>query len=161
MGEALRQLAAARLRSLLRKHMLPQECAMANDARISWLRAMLRGFRCRCPRCGDRTLFSRYVAVAPQCTSCKLNLRHQRADDAPPYFAIFIAGHVVVPLLLLTEKLWMPPLWLHFAVWLPLTAMLAIWLLPRVKGATIGLQWAFAMHGFGEEPTSAEDPTEY
>jgi len=32
---------------------------------------------------------------------------------------------------------------------LPLTLILTLLLLPRVKGALIGLQWANRMHGFG------------
>jgi hypothetical protein len=27
-----------------------------------------------------------------------------------------------------------------------------LWLLPRVKGALVGLQWALRMHGFGGVP---------
>lgn len=124
----------------------------------SWLLAGLRGLRCRCPSCGKGKLFAGYITVEPHCSSCGLDFQHQRADDAPPYFAIFIAGHVVVPLLLVTEKLWAPPLWLHFAIWLPLTLILVLWLLPRVKGATIGLQWAFRMHGFSVEPENEGQP---
>jgi uncharacterized protein (DUF983 family) len=78
-----------------------------------------------------------------------LELHHQRADDAPPYFTIFIAGHIIVPLVLVVEKLWHPELLLQYALWLPATLLLVYWLMPRVKGATIGLQWALGMHGFG------------
>jgi uncharacterized protein (DUF983 family) len=37
----------------------------------------------------------------------------------------------------------------HAALWLPLAVALSLWLLPRIKGAIVGLQWAFYMHGFG------------
>jgi len=37
-------------------------------------------------------------------------------------------------------------------LWLPLTLVLSLWLLPRIKGALIGLQFARRMHGFGSEP---------
>jgi uncharacterized protein (DUF983 family) len=131
---------------------------MAGFEQRSWLKAGLRGFRHKCPACGKGKLFSGYITVEPRCSNCGLNLQHQRADDAPPYFAIFIAGHVVVPLLLVAEKLWTPPLWLHFAIWLPLTLILVLWLLPRVKGAIIGLQWAFRMHGFGLGPEGEGEP---
>ena len=30
----------------------------------------------------------------------------------------------------------------------PLTIGLCLWMLPRVKGALVGLQWALRMHGF-------------
>lgn len=127
---------------------------MSELAKRRWPGALFNGLRRKCPACGKGNLFTNYISVRPRCDFCGQDLHHQRADDAPPYFAIFIAGHIVVPLLLITEKRWAPPLWLHFSIWLPLTALLVVWLLPRVKGATIGLQWAFSMHGFGtgQEP---------
>ncbi len=63
-----------------------------------------------------------------------------------------VVGHIVVPSLLVTEKLWQPELWLHFIVWLPLTLVLTLLVLPRVKGAIVGLQWALRMHGFATQP---------
>jgi uncharacterized protein (DUF983 family) len=74
---------------------------------------------------------------------------HHRADDAPPYFTILIAGHIVIPLLMMTELAFAPPIWLHLLIWTPLTAILCLALFPRVKGAIAGLQWAQRMHGFG------------
>ncbi|MBZ0217536.1 MAG: DUF983 domain-containing protein, partial [Fimbriimonadaceae bacterium] len=76
-------------------------------------------------------------------------------DDAPPYFTILIVGHVIVPLLLIVEQTWRPDLWIHAAIWLPLTVILSLTLLPIVKGALVGVQWALYMHGF--DPNSAED----
>jgi uncharacterized protein (DUF983 family) len=76
---------------------------------------------------------------------------HHQADDAPPYFTILIAGHIVIPLLMMTELTFAPPLWLHLLIWVPLTAILSLVLLPSVKGAIVGLQWAQKMHGFGQK----------
>ena len=56
---------------------------------------------------------------------------------------------VVVPLSLSVEFNYAPPYWLHLVLWLPLTLGMAIGLLTPVKGAVVGLQWAFRMHGFG------------
>jgi uncharacterized protein (DUF983 family) len=75
-------------------------------------------------------------------------LFHHRADDAPPYFTIFIVGHIIVSLVITVELVYWPPLWLHFVIWLPLTILLSLALLPVVKGAIVGLQWALKMHGF-------------
>ena len=55
---------------------------------------------------------------------------------------ILIVGHIIVPLMLLWEKTSPPPLWAHYAVWMPATLVLTLALLPRVKGAWIGLMWA-------------------
>jgi uncharacterized protein (DUF983 family) len=112
-------------------------------------RAMLRGAACRCPNCGKGRLFTGFITVVDRCEACGEDLSHQRADDAPPYFVIFIVGHVVVALVLMVERAYAPSLWVHMALWLPLTLVLSLVLLPPIKGAVVGLQWAHRMHGFG------------
>ncbi|WP_374305324.1 DUF983 domain-containing protein [Ferrovibrio sp.] len=114
--------------------------------------AMWRGWRCRCPACGQGRMFGRYLKVNDTCPSCGLELAGHRADDAPPYFTILIVGHIIVPLMLLLEQNVQPPQWVHMALWLPLTLLLCLWLLPHIKGTLIGLQWSRRMHGFGSEP---------
>jgi uncharacterized protein (DUF983 family) len=120
--------------------------------------AMLRGARCRCPNCGTGRMFRAYLKVADTCPDCREELHHQRADDAPPYFTMMIVGHVVIGGLLVVERTWQPEMWVHLAIWLPLTLALSLWLLPRVKGALIGLQWAARMHGFGAGDVGDSDP---
>jgi uncharacterized protein (DUF983 family) len=110
--------------------------------------AMRRGFRCRCPNCGQGKLFRAYLKVVDRCTVCGTELFHQRADDAPPYFVILITGHIVVPIALIVETELAPPLWLHALLWGPLTVAMALGLLQPVKGAIVGWQWATYMHGF-------------
>jgi uncharacterized protein (DUF983 family) len=121
-----------------------------------WRSAMWRGFRCRCPRCGDGHMFRAFLKVSDRCGHCGEDLHHQRADDAPPYFTISIVGHIVVPLVIVVEKLWHPPLLFHFLLWLTVTLALTLVLLPLVKGAIVGLQWALRMHGFGDAGTAGD-----
>lgn len=113
--------------------------------------AILRGAAQRCPACGEGELYSRYLKVNDICQACGEELFHQRADDAPPYFTMFIVGHVVVALVLMVEDLYAPALWVHALLWTPIVLGMSLWLLPRIKGALIGLQWANRMHGFGGE----------
>jgi uncharacterized protein (DUF983 family) len=80
---------------------------------------------------------------------CGEELFHQRADDAPPYFTMVIVAHVVVGGILALEQAYAPPSWVHLVLWMPLTVIMSLVLLPRVKGALVGLQWALRMHGFG------------
>src|SRR5690606_36733457 len=86
--------------------------------------------------------------VVPACPRNGEDLSHHRADDAPPYFTILIVGHVIVSLLLGVEMEYRPPIWVHLALWLPLTVLMSLALLPPIKGAIVGLQWALYMHGF-------------
>jgi uncharacterized protein (DUF983 family) len=124
----------------------------------SVLLSLLRGARLSCPACGKGAMFRRYLKVADNCPDCGEALHHHRADDAPPYFTIVIVGHVVVGLMLAVEMAYRPPLWLHAAIWLPLTLLLALLLLPPIKGALVGLQWALLMHGF--DPDAQEEKIE-
>jgi len=118
-------------------------------------RAMWRGFSQRCPACGNAGLFRRYLKVWDACPSCGQALHHHRTDDAPPYFTIFIVGHVIVGGVLALERAFAPATWVHLALWLPLTLLGSLLLLPRVKGALVGLQWALYMHGF-DGPQNAD-----
>lgn len=119
------------------------------------MEAILRGMWLKCPSCGAGAMFHRYLKVSDACPHCGEALHHHRADDAPPYFTILIVGHIVVPAMLALEQIAPPPLWVHAALWLPLTLILALAVLPLTKGALVGLQWALYMHGF--DPNAGPD----
>jgi uncharacterized protein (DUF983 family) len=120
--------------------------------------SMLRGAVLKCPACGTGAMFRRYLKVADACPNCGEELHHHRADDAPAYFTIVIVGHIVVSLVLAVEMAYRPALWVHAALWLPLTVILTLVLLPSVKGTLVGLQWALRMHGF--DPDAKEEIVE-
>jgi uncharacterized protein (DUF983 family) len=107
--------------------------------------ALLRGLAGRCPACGRGRLFDGFLRVVAECESCGAPLGLARADDAPPYFTILIVGHIVIPAMLMMQKLSDPPTWLLSAIFVPLTLILALGLLRPVKGATVGLMVTFNM----------------
>jgi len=112
--------------------------------------AMRLGFRGRCPACGAGRLYRAYLKVVDKCEVCEEELHHQRADDAPAYMTIFVVGHFVVSGLLATEFVGPDlPFWVPALIWSALAVVASLWLLPRIKGGLIGLQWANRMHGFG------------
>jgi uncharacterized protein (DUF983 family) len=113
--------------------------------------AMWRGFRCRCPNCGEGALFRAYLKPVDNCAACGEDMTPQRADDAPPYFTMVIVGHIVVPIMLTVALATEWSNLTHMMIWLPLTAALTLGLLQPVKGATIALQWALYMHGFDKD----------
>jgi uncharacterized protein (DUF983 family) len=102
-------------------------------------RALWRGATNRCPICGQGRVFAGYLRVRSTCSTCAAPLGRVRADDAPPYFTIFAVGHIVIPLMLWLERAHVPPLWVHAAIFLPLTLLLSLALLRPIKGATVGL----------------------
>ncbi|MBK1662520.1 DUF983 domain-containing protein [Paracraurococcus ruber] len=100
--------------------------------------ALGRGLRNRCPFCGEGKVFAGYLTVVPACSNCRAPLGLLRADDAPPYFVIFLVGHLLVPPVFWVEKAYAPPMWLHMVVWLPLFAIACTLLLRPIKGAVVG-----------------------
>ena len=113
----------------------------------SWTTAFMRGLRLRCPNCGEGKLFTRYIRANDSCAHCKTSLGHIRADDAPPYFTLFIVGHIIVPLALVGEQLYHPPIWLQLAFWLPIMLIAILVALPFVKGATLGVMYHLGLSG--------------
>jgi len=116
-----------------------------------------RGFRGRCPRCGEGKLFRAFLKVDNKCSVCDLDFTPHRADDLPAYLVIVIVGHIVVPTALLVETNYSPPVWMQLSAYLPFTFVASLALLQPVKGAVVGIQWALRMHGF-DENAPAEIP---
>src|SRR6185369_15947343 len=111
----------------------------AGQKRDVWS-AMRRGFRCRCPRCGEGKLFRAFLKVADHCSACGLDFSPHRADDLPAYLVIIIVGHIVVPIALWIETNYSPAVWLQLAIYLPITFASSLLLLQPVKGAVVGFQ---------------------
>ncbi len=118
-------------------------------------KALTRGWRCKCPACGEGKLFSAYLKVNDICPTCGEELFHHRADDAPPYITILLVGHILVGLLLHLEMVWSIPPFAYLLTLVPLAVVLPLLLLPPIKGAIVGLQWANYMHGF--DPYNKDD----
>jgi uncharacterized protein (DUF983 family) len=123
----------------------------ATAAKRNVWNALKRGWRGRCPRCGEGKLFRAFLKVDDHCSVCGQDFTPHRADDLPAYLVIVIVGHIVVPTALLIETNYSPPVALQLAVYLPLTLILSLLLLQPVKGAVVGLQWALRMDGFDEQ----------
>jgi uncharacterized protein (DUF983 family) len=131
--------------------------SVKGEKRDLWT-AMKRGFRCRCPRCGEGKLFRAFLKIDDNCATCGLDYTPHRADDLPAYLVIIIVGHIVVPVVLWVETNYSPEIWLQMAIYLPFTFISSLLLLQPVKGAVVGFQWALRMHGFDENAPSDIPP---
>ena len=112
-----------------------------------WL-AVKRGAMGKCPNCGAPTMFTKYLKVADHCTACGEELHHHRADDMPPWLTLIVVCHILGVAILSAEQTWDVPGWVHWTVWPAVAVVVSLALLPRMKGAVVGLQWALRMHGF-------------
>ena len=111
--------------------------------------SMIRGWRRRCPNCGTGPLMKSYVKVRDRCAVCDEELYHQRADDGPAYLTILIVGHLMAPLLGWVYLEYQPDPMVVATTFSIGCVALSLYLLPRIKGAMIGLQWAKELYGFG------------
>ncbi len=113
---------------------------------VSRFTSVFRGFCERCPKCGAGRLFGRYLKQVSNCSVCGEAYGQYRADDFPPYLTILVVGHIVIPLVLVSEMAGMSTL-LQEMLWLPATLLLTLLLLPRMKGAVLGHMWSLGLKG--------------
>jgi uncharacterized protein (DUF983 family) len=106
------------------------------------LTGLRRGLCLRCPECGQGRLLHAYLKVRPTCEVCGHDNAQYPSDDAPPYFTILIVGHLFVAPLLLFPFIWKWPAAYVLLATIPALAAVTLLLLPRIKGAVIGVQWA-------------------
>ena len=110
---------------------------MNNKSKILFIK---RGLKKKCPNCGNFPIFSKYIKTFNKCKNCGINFTDYKSDDGPAYCTIFIVGHILIPLILLTEKHLSPPTILQMIIWPVLTIFLTLWLLPKIKGAFLAFQ---------------------
>ena len=120
--------------------------------------AMLRGWRRLCPNCGEGPMLKGYLKVRDACPICSEELHHHRADDGPAYLTIFLVGHLMAPLILWFFEAFRPAPLVTATVFTIGSVALSLFLLPRLKGAIVGIQWAKRMHGFGCRSLAARAP---
>lgn len=112
--------------------------------------AVMRGLRRTCPNCGKGRLFSGYLKVQDNCPVCREELHHHRADDGPAYLTILVVGHIMAPMIHVVFTKFRPdPIVMATGFTIGCVA-LSLYLLPRLKGLVVGIQWAKRMHGFGK-----------
>lgn len=138
------------------QHQGPSTPDTQMDAERPTGRAMLRGAAGRCPSCGEGSLFSSFLKVRDHCPSCGEAMHHQRADDGPAYLTVLIVSHLCAPALLWVFVAWRPSVAIMLAIFGIGAIVASLAMLPRIKGAMVGLQWARRMHGFGHDDGAAD-----
>ncbi|MBT4566682.1 MAG: DUF983 domain-containing protein [Marinovum sp.] len=112
--------------------------------------AVRKGWRRKCPSCGQGPLMDGYLKIRKSCSSCNAQLHHHRADDGPAYLTILIVGHITMPLLHYAFVKWRPDPYILLAIFGVGCIVLSLYLLPRLKGVVVAFQWARYMHGFSD-----------
>jgi uncharacterized protein (DUF983 family) len=101
---------------------------------------LLAGVLGRCPNCGRGPLFRGFLSLVPACAHCRYDLGHADSGDGPAVFVIIIVGFSAVFGALFMEVAANPPIWVLFAIWLPVAVGLCLGLLRPLKGLMVADQ---------------------
>jgi len=112
--------------------------------------AMACGWRRRCPNCTTGPMLKGYLKVRDECIVCGEALHHHRADDGPAYLTILIVGHLMAPSILMVFTKFRPEPLVLATIFSIGCVALSLYLLPRLKGLMVAIQWAKRMHGFAK-----------
>jgi len=107
--------------------------------------------RLRCPACGKGDLFARGLQLLPECSHCHQSYANHDSADGPAYTSMFITGALITPLVFLIDIVWKPSLWIHFAIWPPVTLISSLITLKYAKALFIGMNYRLNIDGFGND----------
>lgn len=99
------------------------------------------GLAGRCPRCGEGRLFASLLKPVERCAICGLEMEFAEEGDGPAVFVILLLGFLLAGLALSFEYTVRPPVWLHLALWPPVTLVASIVALRAMKGIMIVAQY--------------------
>ena len=111
---------------------------------MSEISSLIASMACKCPRCGEGDLFRSGFAnlnLRDRCEKCDLDFSKNDSADGPAVFLMFILGSILVPLALIVEAMFEPPLWVHAVLWGGIALGVTIGCLKPVKSLVINIQY--------------------
>jgi uncharacterized protein (DUF983 family) len=129
------------------------------DLPAGWIAALVRGAKCRCPRCGEAGLFRQWLKPVERCPHCRQDWSVQQADDFPAYIGIFVVGHLLAPVVIAMIGSWGMSAWATLAIMLPVAVVMLLAMLQPTKGAVIGFLWWHGIGAFKQERRTPGDET--
>jgi uncharacterized protein (DUF983 family) len=106
--------------------------------------SLVSSLSCKCPKCGVGKLYHDglfNLTLRDKCENCQLDLKKNDSADGPAVFLIFILGALLVPMALIFESLFAPPLWVHAVLWGSVALSITIGSLKPTKSMVIGIQY--------------------
>ncbi|AMB47448.1 DUF983 domain-containing protein [Methylobacterium sp. AMS5] len=97
--------------------------------------------RSACPRCGRGHLFKGFLSIAPRCDACGLDFSFADPADGPAFFVMMTTAIPAVAFGLWLELTYDPPVWLHFALTLPVVLIACTLPLRFFKGWLVASQY--------------------
>jgi uncharacterized protein (DUF983 family) len=111
------------------------------NAELKVPNTVMTGLRCRCPRCGEGHLFSRFLTIAPRCEACGLDFGFADPADGPAFFVMSGVGILVIAIWALWAIALQPPIWAQFALVFPALIFGCLGTLRPVKAWLVAEQY--------------------
>lgn len=90
-------------------------------------------------------MFKDWLSIVDACDVCGLTLKHHDAADGPTFFALVFVGFFIMAMVGVVEYHFAPPLWVHMALWIPLTFLSCIACLRAFKSVLITIEFRLAL----------------
>jgi len=81
------------------------------------------------------------LTLREKCPDCGLDLRKNDSADGPAVFLIFILGALLVPMALMVDAVFSPPLWFHAVFWGAIALGITVGSLKPIKSMVIAIQY--------------------
>lgn len=100
---------------------------------------------CRCPKCDKGALYrgTYSLELNDECAHCGFDFSKNDSADGPAVFLIFVLGALLVPLALMFDAAFSPPLWVHGVLWGAVALFLTLVALKPLKAYIIALQYKY------------------
>lgn len=102
---------------------------------------LIRGFKNRCPSCGEGKLLRGYTTPNETCSHCDLDFEPLRADDGPAWATILIAGHLAMPFVFWILEQQLNNTAVEISASVAVIVALCAVILPRAKGMFMAVIW--------------------
>lgn len=111
------------------------------------------GIRPLCPKCRIGSLYKEGFSldVVDICSSCSFETGKNDSADGPAVFLIFLLGFLLVPIAVLVDGIFEPPLWAHAIIWTIAALAITLGLLRPLKAVVIYLQYKHRKSSWGQE----------
>ena len=109
------------------------------------------GVKGLCPRCGQASMYRKWLKLREKCPSCGLNYNFAAPDDGPAFFSLCIVAFPLTFFVVWLQFAYEPPFWVHLVTSIPLLALGCVLPLPYIKGWLVASQYVNKAQEAGTE----------
>jgi uncharacterized protein (DUF983 family) len=119
------------------------------ESKGRWIfRSGLKGL---CPRCGQASMFRKWLKLQIKCPNCGLNYNFAAPDDGPAFFSLCIVAFPLTFFVVWLQVAFEPPFWVHLVTSAPLMTLGCVLPLQYIKGWLVASQYVNKAQEAGTE----------